>query len=53
VDAPDNPDAVLTAPAEWWLRLVAGRHAPEHTPATVTLTGGITLDDLRRLFPGF
>lgn len=51
---PDDPDAVLTAPAEWWLRLVSGRHAPEHTPAAVTLTGGkITLDDLRRLFPGF
>lgn len=54
VDAPDDPDAVLTAPAEWWLRLVTGRHAPEHTPDNVRLTGGtITLDDLRRLFPGF
>jgi uncharacterized protein (TIGR03083 family) len=54
VDAPDSPDAVLTAPAEWWLRLLAGRHAPEHTPATVTLAHDtITLDDLRRLFPGF
>lgn len=54
IDAPDGPDAVLTAPAEWWLRLVTGRHAPEHTPDTVTLTGAaITLDDLRRVFPGF
>ncbi|GAB2856862.1 maleylpyruvate isomerase family mycothiol-dependent enzyme [Actinoallomurus bryophytorum] len=54
IDAPDNPDAVLTAPAEWWQRLVTGRHAPEHTPDTVTLTGStITLDDLRRVFPGF
>jgi uncharacterized protein (TIGR03083 family) len=54
IDTPDGPDAVLTAPAEWWLRLVTGRHAPEHTPATVTLTGAtITLDDLRRVFPGF
>jgi uncharacterized protein (TIGR03083 family) len=53
-DAPGHPDAVLTAPAEWWLRLVAGRHAPEHTPDTVRLTGGtLTLDDLRRVFPGF
>jgi uncharacterized protein (TIGR03083 family) len=51
---PENPDAVLTAPAEWWLRLVTGRHAPQYTPATVRLTGGtITLDDLRRVFPGF
>jgi uncharacterized protein (TIGR03083 family) len=54
VDVPAEPDAVLTAPAEWWLRLVSGRHAPEHTPAGVELTGDeITLDDLRRVFPGF
>jgi hypothetical protein len=54
VETPGSPDAVLTAPAEWLLRLVAGRHAPEHTPATAKLAGGaITLDDLRRVFPGF
>ncbi|GAA0442636.1 hypothetical protein Acor_79860 [Acrocarpospora corrugata] len=54
VDVPSAPDAVLTAPAEWWLRLVSGRHAPEHTPASVELTGdAVTLDDLRRVFPGF
>lgn len=53
-DTPAEPDAVLTAPAEWWLRVVTGRHAPHHTPATVALTGDtITLDDLRRVFPGF
>jgi uncharacterized protein (TIGR03083 family) len=53
VETPGSPDATLSAPAEWWLRLAFGRHAPEHTPATVTLTGGtITLDDLRRVFPG-
>jgi uncharacterized protein (TIGR03083 family) len=54
VATPDAPDAVLTAPAEWWLRLVSGRHAPEHTPAAVEITGdAVTLDDLRRVFPGF
>ncbi|MEU5313270.1 maleylpyruvate isomerase N-terminal domain-containing protein [Streptomyces sp. NPDC021562] len=53
-DAPAEPDAVLSAPAEWWLRLTTGRHAPAHTPPGVTLTGGaLTLDDLRRVFPGF
>jgi hypothetical protein len=53
-DVPADPDASLTAPAEWWLRLVTGRHAPEHTPDAVKLTGGrLTLDDLRRVFPGF
>jgi uncharacterized protein (TIGR03083 family) len=54
VQAPADPDGVLTAPAEWWLRLVSGRHAIAHTPATVRLTGGtITLDDLRGVFPGY
>jgi uncharacterized protein (TIGR03083 family) len=54
VDAPADPDAVLVAPAEWWLRLIAGRHAAERTPPTVKLTGdAVTLDDLRRLFPGY
>ncbi|MPY53752.1 hypothetical protein [Streptomyces acidicola] len=53
-DEPAEPDAVLSAPAEWWLRLTTGRHAPAYTPANVTLTGdALTLDDLRRVFPGF
>ncbi|WP_369263952.1 maleylpyruvate isomerase family mycothiol-dependent enzyme [Streptomyces sp. R35] len=53
-DQPAQPDAVLSAPAEWWLRLTTGRHAPAYTPSTVTLTGdSLTLDDLRRVFPGF
>lgn len=53
-DEPAEPDAVLSAPAEWWLRLTTGRHAPAYTPAGVTLTGdALTLDDLRRVFPGF
>lgn len=53
-DEPAEPDAVLSTPAEWWLRLVTGRHAPANTPKGVTLTGdGLTLDDLRRVFPGF
>ncbi|GAA1262915.1 maleylpyruvate isomerase family mycothiol-dependent enzyme [Sphaerisporangium rubeum] len=51
--APQTPDAVLHAPAEWWLRLVAGRHAPRHTPPEVRVTGTLTLDDLRKIFPGF
>jgi uncharacterized protein (TIGR03083 family) len=53
-DEPSRSDGVLTAPSEWWLRLVTGRHAPEHTPLAVSLTGDtVTLDDLRRVFPGF
>ncbi|MET9084888.1 maleylpyruvate isomerase family mycothiol-dependent enzyme [Streptomyces sp. NPDC004237] len=53
-DEPAEPDAVLSTPAEWWLRLATGRHAAAYTPASVTLTGGaLTLNDLRRVFPGF
>ncbi|MGH3754561.1 MAG: maleylpyruvate isomerase N-terminal domain-containing protein [Pseudonocardiaceae bacterium] len=54
VDTPAQPAGVLNAPAEAWLRLAAGRLAPQHTPPTMQLTSDtITLDDLRRVFPGF
>lgn len=54
-DVPADPDASLTAAKRsggcaW---SPAG-DAPEHTPDEVKLTGGrLTLDDLRRVFPGF
>jgi uncharacterized protein (TIGR03083 family) len=52
-DGSTRPDATLRLPAEAWLRLTMGRLAPEHTPAAVSLEGdGLTLDDLRRVFPG-
>jgi uncharacterized protein (TIGR03083 family) len=51
---PERDDGCLSASAETWLRLVAGRLAPEYTPPTVQLTSDrMTLDDLRRVFPGF
>ncbi|MBO0727790.1 MAG: maleylpyruvate isomerase N-terminal domain-containing protein [Acidimicrobiaceae bacterium] len=40
-------------PAEALLRLTSGRLAPAHTPPSVTVTGELTLDDLRRAFPGY
>jgi len=50
----DAPDAVLSGPAEAWLRLITGRLAATYTPATLALTGDlVSLDDLRRVFPGF
>jgi len=52
-DTPEHPDGELTAPAEAWLRLVTGRLAPHHTPDSVRVTGPVSLDDLRRVFPGF
>jgi uncharacterized protein (TIGR03083 family) len=52
-ERPEQPDGVLSAPAEAWLRLVAGRLAPAHTPTGVEVSGPVTLDDLRRVFPGY
>lgn len=54
VDPPTEAAATLTLPAEAFIRLTAGRLAPEHTPPGVSLeAGGLTLDDLRKAFPGF
>ncbi len=44
-------DAELTLPAEAFVRLVYGRLDPDHTPASVTVTG-VDLDLLRATFPG-
>jgi uncharacterized protein (TIGR03083 family) len=43
----------LTLPAEALLRLTSGRLTPDHTPASVTVEGQLSLDDLRRIFPGY
>ena len=53
VGPPTGADATLVAPAEAWLRLVAGRLAAKHTPPGVTVSGDITLDTLRQVFPGY
>lgn len=49
----DDTDAtaVLSLPAEAFIRLVYGRLDPDHTPASVEAQG-IDLDLLRRTFPG-
>lgn len=52
-DRMTQPDGVLTAPTEAWLRLITGRLAPAHTPPGVEISGPVTLDDLRRVFPGY
>ena len=52
-DAPTDV-GVLTIPAEALLRLFAGRLDEAHTPDTVTITSGVvTLEQLRKVFPGF
>jgi uncharacterized protein (TIGR03083 family) len=52
-DVPPDPDASLLLPAESWLRLAYGRLAPQSTPPEVSVAGALTLDELRRVFPGF
>ena len=34
-------------------RLVSCRLTPAHTPADVRVSGAVTLEDLRRVFPGY
>ncbi len=43
----------LALPAEAFTRLATGRLAPSHTPASVGVEGELSLDDLRRVFPGY
>ncbi|MCW2586519.1 MAG: hypothetical protein JWN55_2035 [Frankiales bacterium] len=50
---PPAPTGTLTAPVEALVRLIGGRLTPERTPASVAVTGDVSLDDLRRVFPGF
>lgn len=45
--------AVMTGDPESLVRLMAGRLTALYTPADVTVEGNITLDDLRKVFPGY
>jgi len=45
-------DGELRIPSEAFLRLVYGRLDPDHAPAVDMSAQNITLDDLRRIFPG-
>jgi uncharacterized protein (TIGR03083 family) len=51
-DAP-AATAAFAGSIESAMRLVAGRLSPEHTPPGVAVTGNISLDELRTVFPGF
>jgi hypothetical protein len=53
VPATDHPTALFTGPLESAIRLMAGRLGPKHTPAHLTVTGNVTLEELRTVFPGF
>jgi uncharacterized protein (TIGR03083 family) len=48
-----DPSATFVGPLEAAIRLLTGRLAPEYTPAGVAVTGDVSLDDLRKVFPGY
>lgn len=50
---PVAPTAHLVAEPESVVRLLSGRLRPEHTPDDVAVSGNVTLEDLRRVFPGY
>jgi uncharacterized protein (TIGR03083 family) len=55
-DSADNVDEVTASwngPTEAFVRLLGGRLGAPYTPADVGVSGNVTLDDLRRVFPGF
>ena len=52
-DTVTDPTATFAGPLEAVIRLLAGRLDAAHTPAGVDVTGALTLDDLRRVFPGY
>ncbi len=45
--------ATFVGPLESAVRLFGGRLTPKHTPDHVDVVGNVTLDDLRRVFPGY
>ena len=49
----NDADTHVKLPAEAFVRLTSGRLAPDHTPESVSVDGALTLDDLRRIFPGY
>ncbi|GAA1526140.1 maleylpyruvate isomerase family mycothiol-dependent enzyme [Dactylosporangium maewongense] len=51
--APASPDGELSLTLDAFLRLAAGRLGARYTPSDVKITGPITLDDLRAVFPGY
>lgn len=53
VTGPADPTATFTGPLEAAIRLVGGRLGPARTPEGVEVTGAVTLDELRRVFPGY
>jgi hypothetical protein len=49
----EDQTATFSGPLAAAIRLLSGRLKPEHTPADVEVNGNVTLDDLRKVFPGY
>jgi uncharacterized protein (TIGR03083 family) len=49
----EGATATFHGPQEAAVRLLSGRLKPAYTPAEVSVSGDITLDDLRAVFPGY
>lgn len=52
VDHLESPSATFNGPPEALVRLISGRLKAPHDTG-VTVEGAVTLDELRRVFPGF
>jgi uncharacterized protein (TIGR03083 family) len=50
---PDGATATFNGALESVVRLLSGRLKPQYTPDGVEVTGNVTLDDLRKVFPGY
>ena len=48
-----DPSARFDGPVEAAVRLLSGRLSPDHTPTGTTVSGNVTLDELRAAFPGY
>ncbi len=48
-----DPTATFTGAPEAVARLLTGRLTAQHTPAGVQVSGNVSLDDLRKVFPGY
>ncbi len=49
----DDATATFSGPVEAVVRLLTGRLGAAHTPPDAEVTGNVTLDELRRVFPGY
>ncbi len=53
VGTPADATATFDGPLEAVVRLLSGRLRPDVTPVDVDVTGNVSLDDLRKVFPGY